>query len=84
MPAHARSELIEAAKQRVREAFAAFETKDGSAIADERDLGDVLRAAGANVSQAQVAQVLEVRTARASLKAAMTGAHRMGAWAHAH
>lgn len=56
----ARAELVEAAKQRVREAFALFEAREGQA--DPRDLGAIVRALGANVSEATVAQLMEVRT----------------------
>lgn len=54
-----RHEAIDAAKQRVREAFAAFESKPGTIAA--ADLGALVRALGANVTQATVKQLEEVR-----------------------
>lgn len=66
-----RAELIENAKNRVREAFIAFEQKEGSLIVDAKDVGAIIRALGYNISASQATQLLQVIRCDALLSAAV-------------
>ena len=47
-------------KERVREAFALFEHKDGSLAAETKEIANIVRSLGYNISEAQASQLLQV------------------------
>lgn len=61
MAAAKRLELLDQARQRVREAFVLFEAPKGPRGIAPRDVGDVLRCLGHNVTEAAVSRILQVR-----------------------
>lgn len=56
---NSKAEQLGDAKKRVREAFIVFETKEGSRLANTKDISTILRALGINPTTAQVQVLLD-------------------------